>query len=177
MEVQPSGVAHIPPLPAEHPMFSMQLCHTLSSIITLRRRTATDGTLAFLSLSPPKEESQPQDPSPFFEPVSPVAPVGCGEPSPVALEGEKTMLIVEAVDADDSAVGAEETAVVDDEMADNVDKAVSDTNRVVVKLGEVVELTTSLVEGSFVVVVEVVEVQVNVDDEVSVLDVAVGTES
>ncbi|KAK1775041.1 hypothetical protein QBC45DRAFT_480932 [Copromyces sp. CBS 386.78] len=153
MEVQPWGIAHIPPLPAEHPV---------------------PGAAAGASHNLPP---------PFFEPVSPVAPVGCGEPSPVALEfvvereGEKTVLIVEAVDADDSAVGAEETAVVDDEMADNVDKAVADTNGVVVKLGEVVELTTSLVEGSFVVVVEVVEVQVNVDDEVSVLDVAVGTES
>lgn len=121
-------------------------------------------------------------PPPFLALVSSVAPVGCGNPPSVALAsdvealGEVVVLNVEAVDADDVAVSAEEDAVaVDekpgavDEKPGAVDEVVADTNDVVFKLHEVVEPASLLVDIASVVVVEV-----NVDNEVLVLVVAVG---
>ncbi|CCC14227.1 hypothetical protein SMACR_08685 [Sordaria macrospora] len=189
MEVQPSAaLAHIPPLPAEHPvpgvaeftqMLSMQLrdIHILSSITLLRLRTAaTDKTLSLLASSPPQEESQPQESNRSH--CNHLWPLGSGDPSSVALAstfeplGEVVVLNVDAVDADGSVVGAEEIAVSNDEMSDTIDAAVVDTKEVVVKLGEAVEVTSSLVEDSIIVVVEV-----DVEDEVSALDIAGGKDS
>ena len=107
-----------------------------------------------------------------------MASVGSGDPSSVALAstfeplGEVVVLNVDAVDADGSVVGAEEIAVSNDEMSDTIDAAVVDTKEVVVKLGEAFEVTSSLVEDSIIVVVEV-----DVEDEVSALDIAGGKDS